>query len=193
MSRQTHERIVGAGTANGCDRNDPNAERNSSVIFPNDAIFRNSLAALNPLNGRALAWDPGSNAILGTFDLTIIERGLLAGMDRDRYGNFILTGRSGFFDFGGFTPPAPPPPAPVVAACVVEVINNVPVVSYSDFTNVSNVQFRRNNGWIGSGLPGAGTFDDTSAMPGVPNSYVIRSRPGGVVTDLVCTPAAFTF
>ena len=77
----------------------------------------------------ALAWDPGSNAALGTFDLTLIDRGLLAGMDNDRFGNFILTGRSGFFDFGGFTPPAPPPPAPVVAACVVEVINNVPVLS----------------------------------------------------------------
>ena len=108
------------------------------MIFPNNAVFRSQLAALDPSDGRALAWDPGSNAFLGTFDLTLIDRGLLAGMDRDRY-NQILTGPSGFFDFGGFTPAAPPPPTPVVAACVVEVVNNVPVVSYSDFTNVSIV------------------------------------------------------
>ena len=119
--------------------------------------------------GRALAWDPGSNAFLGTFDLTLIDRGLLAGMDSNRY-NQILTGRSGFFDFGGFTPPVPPPPAPVVAACVVEVINNVPVVSYSDFTNVSNVNILRNGSWIvnhTSETPGTGTYEDTSAVPGV--------------------------
>ena len=67
------------------------------------------------------------------------------------------------------------------------------VLSYSGFTNVPNVQFRRNNGWIASGLAGAGIFDDTSAVPGVAYSYVIRSRPGGVVTDLACTPAAYTF
>ena len=71
--------------------------------------------------------------------------------------------------------------------------NNEPVLSYSGFTNVLNVQFRRNNVWIGSGLPGAGTFDDTSAVPGVAYSYVVRSRPGGVVNDVACSPAPFTF
>ena len=94
------------------------------------------------------------------------------------------------------SPPAPAPPAPVAAACVVEVINNVPVVSYSDFTNVSTVVIRRNGRWIvtdTSETPGAGTYEDTSAVPGVPYSYEIRTRSGGVVTDLACTPAAFAF
>ena len=78
-------------------------------------------------------------------------------------------------------------------SCSVSVnANNGIVLSYSGFTNVLNVQFRRNNGWIGSGLPGMGTFDDTSAVPGVAYSYVVRSRPGGVVTDLACTPATIT-
>jgi hypothetical protein len=162
------------------------------VIFPNDAVFRGQMAALDPSDGRALAWDPGNNADVGTFDLTVIDRGLLAGMDEDRY-NQILTGRSGFFDLGGFTPPAPAPaPAPVVATCSVEVINNVPVVSYSGFTNVPVVQFRRNNEWIGSGLPGAGTFEDTSAVAGVPYSYEVRSQTGGVMNDVACTPATIT-
>ena len=191
-SRQTHERPNGAAAANRCAANFPNDPVNPSVIFPNDAVFRSQLAALDPSDGRALAWDPGSNASLGTFDLTIIERGLLAGMDRDRYGNFILTGRSGFFDFGGFTPPAPPPPAPVVAACVLEVINNVPVVSYSDFTNVSILSIRRNGTFIDLSSAGTGTYEDTSAVPGVAYSYEVRSRPGGVVTDVACSPATIT-
>ena len=95
----THDRTD--GTANRCNLNDPTDADNPSVKFPNDAVFRRQLAALNPNNGQALSWDPGSNADLGTFDLTVIDRGLLAGMDNDRYGDNILTGRSGFFDFGG--------------------------------------------------------------------------------------------
>ena len=76
-------------------------------------------------------------------------------------------------------------------------INDVPMVSYSDFPNVSNVNILRNGGWIGthtSETPGAGTYEDTSAVPGVDYSYVIRSRPGGgVVNDVACSPATFTF
>ena len=236
----THEPIN--GTANSCNLNDPNNPVNPSEIFPNDAVFRSQLAALDPSDGSALEWDPGSNARLGTFDLTLIDRGLLAGMDNDRYGNFILTGRSGFFDFGGFTPPepepvpapvpapdpapapapvpapapapvpapapapapvpapapapvpapapapAPAPPAPVVAACVVELINNVPVVSYSDFTDAASVSIRRNGEFIGDGLAGTGTFEDTSALPGVAYSYLVRSNPVGVMNDVACSP-----
>ena len=70
-------------------------------------------------------------------------------------------------------------------------------MSYSGFTNVPNVQFRRDDGlvdrWIGSGLPGTGTFEDTFALlPGVSYSYVVRSRPGGVVTNVACSPATIT-
>ena len=199
VTRQTHERTN--GTANRCNHRDPNDPVNPSEIFPNDAVFRRQLAALDPSDGRALAWDPGSNAGLGTFDLTIIDRGLLAGMDNDRY-NQILTGRSGFFDFGGITLPAPDPgatPAPVVASCSVSVINNVPVVSYSGFPDpAANVNILRNGSWVVTDsfdTPGAGTHDDTSAVSGVAYSYVVRSRPngpGGVVNDVVCNPATIT-
>ena len=88
------------GTANGCNINNPNDEANPSVRFPDHAVFREQLAALNPSNGQALPWNPGSNAGLATFDLTVVERGLLAGQDNNRF-NDVLTGRSGFFDLGG--------------------------------------------------------------------------------------------
>ena len=184
---ETHERTN--GTANSCNLNNPNDPVNPSVIFPNDAVFRNQLAALDPSNGTALAWDPGTNAGLASFDLTIIDRGLLAGMDNDRYGG-VLTGRSGFFDFGGFTPIAPAP-APAAGgdedraqdldgrSCSVSVnANNVPVVSYSGFTNVSVVNIRRNDRWIVTNAAGTGTYSDVSAVSGVAYSYLVRTRPG---------------
>ena len=185
---ETHERTD--GTANGCNLDNPNDPINPSQKFPNDAVFRNQLAALNPENGQALAWDPGSNAGLGTFDLTVIDRGLLAGMDNDRY-NGVLTGRSGFFDLGGFTPaPAPAPGGPVCSVAVNA--NNVPVVTYSGFAGVDVVNVRRNNGWIANDDGVAGTYLDTSAVAGVAYSYVVRWRPGGVRADVACSPATIT-
>ena len=83
-------------------------------------------------------------------------------------------------------------------SCSVSVnANNVIAVSYSDFPNVPTVNILRNGGWIAtdtSDTPGTGTYDDTTAVAGVPYSYVIRSRPGGgVVNDVACSPAPFTF
>ena len=68
----------------------------------------------------------------------------------------------------------------------------MPVVSYSGFTNVSVVNIRRNGGWIVTNAAGTGTYSDTSAVRGVAYSYVVRSRPGGVVNDVVCSPATIT-
>ena len=97
-------------------------------------------------------------------------------------------------------PPGPTPePTPEMSCSVSVHANDVLMVSYSGFTDVSSVQIRRNGGWIASGDlgegnfdPGVGAFDDTSALPGVAYSYVIRSRPGGVVTDFACSPATIT-
>ena len=133
------------GTANGCNVNDPADPANPSVKFPDYAVFRRQLAALNPANGQALPWDPGSSANLGTFDLTIIDRGLLAGMDSDRY-NSILTGRSGFFDFGG----AADTQAPTVAVAsptngsIASSVTALTGTASDDFT-VSSVTVRLKN------------------------------------------------
>lgn len=87
------------GTANGCNVNDPLDLRNPSVRDPENAVFRSQMAALNPTTGQALPWDPGSNNLVAVYDLTLIDRGLLAGHDRDRFNSFGV-GRSGLFDFG---------------------------------------------------------------------------------------------
>ncbi|MFT7474690.1 MAG: hypothetical protein ACI81L_001619 [Verrucomicrobiales bacterium] len=94
-------------TINKCDVNDPTSPSNPSVVDPANAVFRKQLAALNPANGQALAWNPGSNNYIAVYDLTLIDRGLLAGQDRNRF-NGVDVGRSGLFDFGAgddLTPP----------------------------------------------------------------------------------------
>ncbi len=287
----THDPNI-TGTANRCNTGDPDDPVNPSVIFPTEAVFRNQIAALNPSNGQALAWDPGSNNDVAVFDITLIDRGLLAGHDGDRFNQFLV-GRSGFFDFGvpdDTTPPSVTVDTPVdgqilsavtaidgtasddrtvtsvtvqvknittgewlqgngstlsatqanapltitptdlgaadwsvdlgttlppgdyevrvfatdqvgqttnpplvstfriagSAACTVALDDNdLPVVSWSDFTNVSSVQIRRDNSWLASGAPDTGSFTDTGAAPGS-YSYEVRWRPNGVVTDVAC-------
>ena len=95
------------GTANGCDVNDVNNSINPSERDPANAVFRNQMAALDPTTAIALAWDPGTNAAFGVLDLTVTDRGLLAGQDNDRFSNFLV-GRSGFFDFGPGQDTEPP-------------------------------------------------------------------------------------
>ncbi|NNC81849.1 MAG: hypothetical protein HKN94_17035 [Acidimicrobiales bacterium] len=95
------------GTANACDINDPSWPWNPSNLDPEHAVFRKQLAALNPADAQALNWDPGANAFTGILDLTVIDRGLLLGSDRDRINSFNV-GRSGFIDLGGGTDTTPP-------------------------------------------------------------------------------------
>ena len=77
-----------------------------------DQVVRvHQLAALDPQTGKALPWDPGTDAFEATFDLDLIDRGLLLAMDGSRV-NQVLTGRSAFLDFGGFTPGPEPIPQP---------------------------------------------------------------------------------
>jgi hypothetical protein len=105
---------------NKCDINDPNSPVNPSVVDPANAVFRKQLAALNPANGQALAWDPGSNNFTAVYDLTLIDRGLLAGHDNNGFNGFDV-GRSGLFDLGAgddLTPPTILVTDPVAGAVV---------------------------------------------------------------------------
>lgn len=176
------------GTANGCEDGGGNRQA-PHLMFPNDAVARNQMAALDRNNGRALDWDPGSNNQLAVHDLTVIDRGLLAGHDRDRFNNRAV-GRSGFFDFGGFTPPIAPPAS---ASCAVALNgNDRPVITWSGFNNVDNVQVRRNGSWISSGGGGSGSVTDANVTAGTTYRYEVRYRPGGTTVDVSCTPNSIT-
>lgn len=51
--------------------------------------FRDQLAALDPVTGHALPWDPGSDGFEGVRSLSAIGRGLLVGHDGERAGRDI--------------------------------------------------------------------------------------------------------
>ena len=67
---------------------------------------RYQLAALHPQTGVPLDWNPTTNAFSGVFDIEVIDRGLLLGLDRDQV-NFQTTGRHAFIEIG---PGGPRPP-----------------------------------------------------------------------------------
>ncbi|MGI9604864.1 MAG: hypothetical protein ACR2P0_01875 [Acidimicrobiales bacterium] len=95
------------GTANKCDVNDPFDPLNPSELDPANAVFRKQFTALDPITGQGLVWDGESNNFVAVYDITVIDRGVLAGHDRDRFKD-TRVGRSGFFDFGAPSDTTPP-------------------------------------------------------------------------------------
>jgi len=72
-----------------------------------DVVARAKLAALDPATGIPLDWNPTTTAFEATFDIEVIDRGLLLGQDRDSVGG-VVTGRHSFIE----VPPNPNPPNP---------------------------------------------------------------------------------
>ena len=72
-----------------------------------DAVVRRDhIGALNPADGKALAWNPGSNSFEGNKAMEATARGLFVGGD-GQYQGGKLTGRVAFYDLN--TVPAPTP------------------------------------------------------------------------------------
>ena len=147
------------GAANQCEVTNPNSPLNPSQVDPNGAVFRNQMAALNPGNGQALAWDPGSNNDVGVFDLTLVERGLLAGHDNDRFSSFLV-GRSGFFDLQANTSDTTAPQATVTSPQDGSVPGSVAQLTgtASDNRTVTDVTVRLRNRDTDQYLNDAGNF-----------------------------------
>lgn len=151
------------GTANGCDVNDPLNPLNPSQRDPLNAVFRNQMAALDPVTGQALAWDPGSNNFVAVYDLTLIDRGLLAGHDSSRFNSFGV-GRSGLFDLNQ-QGDATAPTIVVTEPGAGTVIANPTILSgtASDNFEVTEVTIRLKNITTGDWLQPNGTFGPNQA------------------------------
>ncbi len=161
------------GKANSCNVNDPFDRSNPSVLDPDNAVFRKQIAALNPDHGQALPWDPGSNNFVAVYDLAVVDAGLLAGHDRDRF-NDVLTGRSGLFpvgdggDGGGDGGVGEDTTAPVVNigfpgnGATLETVTGVSGFA-SDNEAVSSVEIQLANTSNNTWLQPDGTFASTPA------------------------------
>ncbi len=79
---------VGYGTGQGL----------SGYALGDAVVNREHLAALNPTDGHALEWNPGSLSYEGDKAMEITPRGLFVGGDTPTQGGFNV-GRIGFYDF----------------------------------------------------------------------------------------------
>jgi len=69
-----------------------------SYALGDEVVRRSELAALDPVTGHALEWNPGANAYEGVKALQVTPRGLLYGGDSTTVGGQNI-GRTGIFDF----------------------------------------------------------------------------------------------
>ncbi len=75
-----------------------NGQGLSGYGLGDEVVHRDHLGALNPTNGTALEWDPGSDSFEGNKAMEATTRGLFVGGDGN-YQNGLRTGRVAFYDF----------------------------------------------------------------------------------------------
>ena len=78
-----------------------------AAALGDEVVRRDQIGALNPATGKALNWNPGSNAAVGVLGLEAVERGLLVAQDNDILGGFDV-GYHGFFDWESIPNPDGP-------------------------------------------------------------------------------------
>lgn len=79
---------VGYGTGQGL----------SGYGLGDEVVRRDHIGALNPVDGKAVEWNPGSNSFEGNKAMLATSRGLLTGGDATTQGGYNI-GRLAFYDF----------------------------------------------------------------------------------------------
>ena len=78
-----------------------------AAALGDEVVRRDQIGAIDPATGKALNWNPGSNANVGVLALEAVERGLLVSHDNNILGGFDV-GYHGFFDWDSETNPDGP-------------------------------------------------------------------------------------
>ena len=81
---------IGYGTGQGL----------SAYALGDGVVSREHLGALDPADGKALEWNPGSNSYEGNKAMVVTPRGLITGGDATTQGGYNV-GRLAFFDLAG--------------------------------------------------------------------------------------------
>ncbi|MFV0460136.1 MAG: PKD domain-containing protein [Actinomycetales bacterium] len=87
---------VGYGTGQGL----------GAYALGDEVVRREHVAALDPSNGKALEWNPGSNSFEGNKAMKATARGLFTGGDGNIQGG-VRTGRVAFYDLAQYPAPTP--------------------------------------------------------------------------------------
>lgn len=78
-------------------------------IQPEGTVVRDQIVALSPEDGTSLDWDPGAGGFRGVLSLEVVDSGLLAGSDGNRFGGEIV-GRHASFELPDDIPAPDDPP-----------------------------------------------------------------------------------
>ena len=154
-----------------------------AAALGDEVVRRDQIGALDPATGKALNWNPGSNAAVGVLTLEAVERGLLVGHDNNILGGFDV-GYHGFFDWDSVVNPEGPQTNitdPFAGFTISEESFDILGTAYAE----NGVDFVRV--WVcqgpcyGQGDPGPFLQDDLVTFSDTPNSInVTPDVPGAV-------------
>ena len=165
------------------------------------AVSREGIAALDPVNGLPLSWNPGRTRGVGVFDLLATSAGLWVGSDTDRIGNNEFHARIAFFPLqGGRDMPANQPGRLPGRAYLLGVgaTNNVAGRFFDGRASQATQSFP-NGGVAWQSIRGAVMIDGTLYNGQSDGSFVGRSYDGSTfgapfavnTSDLIVNDAAW--
>jgi hypothetical protein len=153
-----------------------------AAALGDEVVRRDQIGALDPATGKAMNWNPGSNAFVGVQALTAVERGLLVYHDNTILGGYDV-GYHGFFDWDSVVNPEGPQTNitdPFSGFTIVDQEVDVLGTAYAE----NDVNFVRV--WVcqgpcyGQGADGPFLQPDRVSFAATPNSFdVTPDAPGG--------------
>ncbi len=153
-----------------------------AAALGDEVVRRDQIGALDPATGKAMNWNPGSNAFVGVQALTAVERGLLVYHDNTILGGYDV-GYHGFFDWDTIVNPEGPQTTitdPFSGFTLVDQEVDILGTAYAE----NDVNFVRV--WVcqgpcyGQGPDGPFLQDDMVTFADTPNSFdVTPDAPGG--------------